>query len=178
MPGVDINGEFPNYQVIIRGYSTILGDNSAMLMLDGFEVDASVLSAVDFTRIAFIDKLTGAQASMFGGRGSAGVIAVYTKTGLEPTSTREYPGIMNYTHPGYYKARTFYKPDYASKKPEHIKPDYRTTLHWEPNIITDDSGKTSISFYTSDQKGKYSIIVEGITMDGIPVRAVHKIETE
>lgn len=63
--------------------------------------------------------------------------------------------------PGYYQARKFYAPQYDSP-PEHYKPDFRTTIYWEPYIITDSEGKASCSFFTSDEKTWVRMNVEGL----------------
>jgi hypothetical protein len=69
---------------------------------------------------------------------------------------------------GYTKARTFFKPRYEA--PED-KPDYRTTIHWEPGITTDAKGEATISFYNADPKTKVHLLVQGITDKGVPVVA-------
>ena len=46
------------------------------------------------------------------------------------------------------------------------KADYRNTLYWNPEIITDDNGESTISFYTSDEKGKFLITIEGVGENG------------
>jgi len=50
-----------------------------------------------------------------------------------------------------------------------VKSDYRTTLHWEPEIRLSNDSNTEISFFTSDLKEEYIIEIEGITDSGIPV---------
>jgi hypothetical protein len=45
-------------------------------------------------------------------------------------------------------------------------PDIRSTVHWEPNVITDAEGKATISFYSSDKPTTYSIVIEGSDMNG------------
>jgi hypothetical protein len=63
--------------------------------------------------------------------------------------------------------REFYAPRYET--PEQIasrRPDFRNVLYWLPNLTTDASGKTNINFYTSDKKGKYQVVVQGITAEG------------
>lgn len=47
----------------------------------------------------------------------------------------------------------------------HLK-DLRSTIHWEPNVVTDEKGKASLEFYTADGPGKYLITVEGIDLQG------------
>jgi hypothetical protein len=46
------------------------------------------------------------------------------------------------------------------------KPDLRTTIHWEPNITTDEEGKANFRFYTADAPSTYSVVIEGVTEDG------------
>jgi hypothetical protein len=61
----------------------------------------------------------------------------------------------------------FSSPDYASvSMKEDRVPDFRNTLYWNPDLHTDNTGKTSIEFYSSDESGEYIINVEGITPDG------------
>ncbi|OCX53494.1 hypothetical protein BEL04_04115 [Mucilaginibacter sp. PPCGB 2223] len=69
---------------------------------------------------------------------------------------------------GYYQARTFYKPLYDGKS--DLKTiDNRTTIHWEPNIITNGLGEATVSFYNADPKTKVRLVVEGVTDKGVPV---------
>jgi hypothetical protein len=75
-------------------------------------------------------------------------------------------GVLNPEVNGYYEAQTFYQPNYS--KPSG-NTDLRTTIHWQPNVITDANGEASVSFYNVDPKGKMRIIVEGLTDKGVPV---------
>jgi len=71
----------------------------------------------------------------------------------------------------------FYSPDY-SVNADTLKriADFRNTLYWNPDVQTDKKGKASLTFYTSDEPGHYSIIVEGITRDGIICRTVKPLD--
>jgi hypothetical protein len=62
-------------------------------------------------------------------------------------------------------SKQFYVPKYAVKSPFTLT-DLRSTIHWEPNIITDKEGKASVSFYSADRSGTYSFIMEGSDMTG------------
>jgi hypothetical protein len=64
----------------------------------------------------------------------------------------------------YVNTAAFYRPRYAVKKSPLI--DYRSTIHWEPDIVTDKNGKANVSFYAADKQGTYSIIMEGSDMKG------------
>jgi hypothetical protein len=46
------------------------------------------------------------------------------------------------------------------------KADFRNTLYWNPEIITGENGESTISFYTSDEKGKFLITIEGVGENG------------
>ncbi len=59
----------------------------------------------------------------------------------------------------------FYSPRYTVASPVTGK-DRRSTIFWEPNLITDASGKANLSFYTADLPGTYTVIVEGTDMNG------------
>jgi hypothetical protein len=66
----------------------------------------------------------------------------------------------------------FENPDYSTDtlKKNRI-PDFRNTLYWNPDLKTGDSGETAVEFYTSDEPGEYTIIVEGMTSDGKTCRS-------
>jgi len=58
-------------------------------------------------------------------------------------------------------------PDY-SKKSDYSIPDFRQTIYWNPDLtITNKTAE--FSFFTSDEKGKYLIEIEGISDLGEPV---------
>lgn len=59
----------------------------------------------------------------------------------------------------------FYSPRYAVA-PAVMEPDYRSTIHWEPNISTDQNGRARVSFYASDITGKYTVKIAGIDGTG------------
>jgi uncharacterized protein YfaS (alpha-2-macroglobulin family) len=49
-----------------------------------------------------------------------------------------------------------------------------SALYWNPDVTTDDAGNATISFYTPDNTGEYSIQIDGITYSGKPVTASGK----
>ncbi|WP_462258065.1 hypothetical protein [Mucilaginibacter sp.] len=55
---------------------------------------------------------------------------------------------------------TFTLPDYDKDFP--VEPQLMSTVYWNPNINTDQNGKASFSFFTSDIKGDYRIMVQGV----------------
>lgn len=44
--------------------------------------------------------------------------------------------------------------------------DTRSTIYWNPNIITYKNGKATISFYTGPKAGRYTLLLEGTDLNG------------
>lgn len=171
VPGVQVFGSGAYQYAVIRGSRSLTGNSSAQLFLDGLSIENDHASTLNIYDVAAIDVYKGTAAGIFGGRGANGVIVIHTRTrsGVGRYAEEVTTGIMRFKHPGYNKAREFYSPDYSEKRPDHIKPDFRTTLYWKPYITPDSTGNYAFSFYTSDKKTDYRIIVEGITSDGWPI---------
>jgi len=62
-------------------------------------------------------------------------------------------------------AKEFYSPKYTVSAKDQI-PDYRATVYWSPEIVTDRFGKAKVSFYTADIPGSYTLNVQGSDMAG------------
>ena len=43
------------------------------------------------------------------------------------------------------------------------KPDFRSTVYWNPAINVDSNGSSSFSFYTSDDRSPLMIVIQGIS---------------
>ena len=67
----------------------------------------------------------------------------------------------------YYGNRIFFQPDYETWDGGE-EPDFRNTLLWAPDIITDESGEATIEFNSSDVNTVFTIKIEGISYDGRP----------
>ncbi len=77
------------------------------------------------------------------------------------------PGTYLYKPLAFTLPKQFYAPKYTVKnKTVAMGTDLRSTLHWEPNIITDKDGKATVSFYSADKPSAYAVIMEGIDVDG------------
>ncbi|KXX70739.1 hypothetical protein AVL50_07955 [Flammeovirga sp. SJP92] len=142
------------------------GESDIPVILDGFQVDKSLLQTMSMTEVGFIDVLDMSEGSIYTSNSINGVIAIYTRQG--GGGSYVVAGLDNITSPGFYTSRTFYQPKYDIQKDEHAKPDHRITLLWEPNIIFDENGKATVSFYTDDKATDYQVEIEGITTSGKP----------
>jgi len=75
--------------------------------------------------------------------------------------------------------RKFKKVTYNSSgtKKQEREPDFRTLLYWNPELKL-SGGQKNISFYTSDRKGKYDVIIKGTNKQGEPIFIEETITVE
>ena len=74
-------------------------------------------------------------------------------------------GVRHTFYEGYSRSCEFYERDYSDcALPD--TPDYRRTLHWEPDIWTDNLGRASVTFYNNSQTKNLHIRAEGFTRNG------------
>jgi TonB-dependent SusC/RagA subfamily outer membrane receptor len=76
-PGVHIRGN----DIIIRSSQTIMGNDAALLVVDGLIVDQNIFGSLSTAEIANINILKDAAAASYGIRGANGVVIVETKRG-------------------------------------------------------------------------------------------------
>jgi len=73
--------------------------------------------------------------------------------------------VMDYE--GMQLKREFYSPLYETEASVSGRlPDFRNVLYWSPVVKIDSNGKKTISFYTSDQENKYTVVLQGISPEG------------
>lgn len=185
--GLDISGG----QVTIRGTSNFDNNSTPLFLIDGLPVTTGNFSGMPQEvgrnvemnsaelRNSSVDKIKSIplgdiekveilkspqNLAMFGTEGANGVIAIYTRKGKTNISAVA-KGVIEQKIAGYSSFRKFYSPKYLPENNNSEKPDFRTTLFWEPEIVL-QNGPAELSFFTSDQTGKYRIIVEGISESG------------
>ena len=92
-------------------------------------------------------------------------VEITTRSGNGP-GVKNTPGTYLYKPLPMSRAAQFYKPKYTVKGPEKDLPDLRSTIDWEPDIVTDANGEAKVWFYTGGNASTYSIIVEGVDLRG------------
>jgi len=60
----------------------------------------------------------------------------------------------------------FYAPRYPVKNEPGRLPDLRSTIYWQPNVVTNKEGKAETSFYSADKPSTYTVILQGSDMNG------------
>lgn len=155
-------------EVLLRAQSSLQNPTYASIEVDGVLVSAGTAASIDPSNIDLIDVKRGLSATaIYGEAGNGGVITIITKDPSANVRTIRTPGVLTIDHPGYHQARTFYVPDYENDNFARQKPDYRTTLYWNPEAKLTEK-PLPIQFYTGDKLSEFLIFIEGITEDGMP----------
>ena len=170
VPGIQVMGE----QVSIRG-----SQNNPMFLIDGIETenieDLTYLTTNDVVNISVFK---GTDAAIFGSRGGNGVITITLKKGVVQKSGTPI-SLAQIMPLGYQKATQFYEPKYEVDSVKmSTKPDLRTTIYWNPALVTDSTGIIHVKFFTADKANNYSVVLEGITDEGEICRYVGILKRE
>ena len=76
------NGVNPSTQIILRGYSSVSGDNSALIVIDGVIQASTALNDLNPNDVASSTVLKGASATaLYGSQGANGALIIETKKG-------------------------------------------------------------------------------------------------
>ena len=167
--------------VVIRGVSSITAHADPLYVIDGMIANTSQFRNLNSNDINSVSVLKDAAAtSIYGNRGSNGVIIINSKNGknsnikfdITPTTyfaVKSIPrdSLVNYNNEYDYNSyRKFSYPVYESTNTSY-RHDYRETLHWNPVVETDKKGKAQIEFYQSDANSAFRIMTEGISASGL-----------
>ncbi|HZZ75217.1 MAG TPA: hypothetical protein VFE04_04785 [Puia sp.] len=168
------DGEKYNFKVRNRLFNTYF-EEDPLILLDGIPIsDASKIIALDPLKIKRIELVL--YNYYIGSSVFAGIVNVKSYSG-EIGATQIDPNSLVIEYDGLQQQREFYSPQYGSGEAEesHI-PDFRNVLFWAPQITTGSAGKSQLSFYSSDLKGKFAVVIQGITADGLPGKTVTQFE--
>jgi hypothetical protein len=140
-------------------------ENDPMLMIDGVPFfDMNKLFTVDPLKIRKLEVVP--YVYYWGPSAEAGIFSFTSYKGdLAGTEIDPHAVVLDYE--GMQLQRQFYSPEYdkADAYNSHM-PDFRNVMYWAPFVSTNSQGKNALSFYTSDQTGKYIGVVQGLTADG------------
>lgn len=141
-------------------------ETNPLVLLDGIPVfDIDKLMAFDPLKIKKIELLS-----------SRYILGAYSATGIVSFTTYNNdlagyeldPRVHVQSYEGIQPTREFYSPKYD--QPAAIAsriPDFRNLLYWAPEVKTDMQGKAQLHFYSSDQVGKYKVVLQGLTSNGV-----------
>jgi TonB-dependent SusC/RagA subfamily outer membrane receptor len=154
------------------------GGGPMQIILDGMYVSSDYLDIINVQDVETIEVLkSGSNLSIYGSRGGSGILIITTKRGGGYNYNGYAAGIITYNPKGYSYSREFYSPKYDVENASKA-PDLRTTIYWNPQIITDAAGKGKFDYFNSDETGTYRVLVEGINATGQLARSVYTYEVK
>ncbi|MEP7251089.1 MAG: hypothetical protein ABI683_01880 [Ginsengibacter sp.] len=161
-----LQGQVAGLQISTAGNTPTLQwrGGSPALFLDEIPSDASMLASIPVSDVAYIKVM---RPPFMGASGGAnGAIAIYTRRGDDAKAVGG-KGLSSNTVTGYTGIREFYAPNYGTFNPDDDKRDLRTTLYWNPNVVTTpQQSKVVVTFYNNDITKAFRVIIEGMTKDG------------
>jgi hypothetical protein len=168
------DGDKFTFKVRNRLFGTYF-EEDPLILLDGIPVsDATKIIALDPLKIRRIEVVT--HNYFVGSSVYEGIINIKSYNGALG-ATQIDPNSLVVEFEGLQQKRSFYSPDYPSQelRDSHL-PDFRNVLFWAPQIITGKDGASRLSFYSSDLKGKFAIVIQGISNSGLPGKTVSYFE--
>ena len=161
-----LQGKVPGLQINTASHPPTLTwrGGTPQLYLDQTPIDPGFVATMSITDVAYVKIF---RPPFLGGiNGGNGGIAIYTKRGND-VKPEPGKGLPNNKVFGYTSVKEFYSPNYASFTQRNEQPDIRTTLYWNPSIITTpQKNKIVVSFYNNDVSQTFRVVIEGMTMDG------------
>lgn len=168
LPGVLAKGDS---FIILRNQfsSATLGDVPPLIVVDG--IYPSTVDGLMPTDVESVELLkTYALTTIYGMQASGGVVVITTKKGVD--TKYEAEGIVSLKPKGITVSKIFYAPQYNTPEQTNID-DTRSTIYWNPEVITNDSGSGRFEFYNANEPGDYRMIIEGIDVSGHLARKVY-----
>jgi hypothetical protein len=141
-------------------------EEEPLMLMDGVVFhDADKIMSYDPLKLKKIE-VVGRQY-FYGGMIANGIISYTTYKG-DLDGFQIDPSAVALDYEGLQLKREFYSPIYES--PNQLagrNPDFRNLLYWTPEIKTDEQGFSRTSFYSSDMKGRFLVVIEGLTQSGL-----------
>jgi hypothetical protein len=176
--GLTLSKPTPNFSGIrIHGLTTFSDSQEPLFLLDGIVSSYYEVNSIPKNWIDRIDVIKSEKAAAFGIRGAFGVISVITKTS-ENITYKSVTYTVSTEISGYNAPRIFYSPKHINNRQNGYLPDLRSTLYWLPDIKVFTNQDYLVKYFNADVSSTYSIIVEGITSDGIPVSGKTEYEVK
>jgi hypothetical protein len=152
------------------------------IFINGMPSDARDINNVDVTMLESVEIFTKDNLGTIDRTyGTKGVLVINTKkppvgkkiSKQELLDMLPKANIITYMPQGYAKEREFYSPKYLPNV-SYPNNDLRTTIYWNPKVITDEKGNFSFEFFNADGRGNYRVVVEGLDKSGNLGRTVFR----
>lgn len=141
-----------------------------LIIVDGSR-DAD-LSTIDPATVESVEVLHYTSAAIYGSAGYRGVTIVTTRR--NKSLNYEAPGIVSVQMKGFSVSREFYAPISAATVKTRFDVGSRTTVYWNPDVLTNAGGEANFQFKRTPSGGQYRVVLEGIANSGRLLRAVYR----
>ena len=166
VPGVKVRIKKDGFHLtVLDNTNRTIFTEAPLVLLDGVPVfDSNKIMALDPLKV---QKLTVLASRYFQGRTIYdGIVSFSTYQG-KMDGFRLDPRMLVQEYEGLQLQREFYAPRYDSPESRQGRlPDLRSLLYWNP-IVTTSSLPGTLSFFTSDQPGRYLLVVQGLAQNGL-----------
>jgi hypothetical protein len=165
----------------LRNYNS--NKKNIQVYVNGSAVDLSYLMGIDGKGVETIEVF---KSEGFSGidkmYGTSGVVSItlkkVEKSNITFAQLKELvppPSIATIMPLGYGIVREFYSPKYDVLKAGNLGGDLRSTIYWNPKIVTDKlTGAASVEYFNADGRGTYRATIEGFDADGNLGRYVYR----
>ncbi|MGI4763256.1 MAG: hypothetical protein ACRYF0_21260 [Janthinobacterium lividum] len=143
----------------------VLFQEDPLTLLDGVPLfDFKQLAAFDPLQIKHLAVLTNRY--YYGSQSYSGIVSYSTyKNNLG--GFRLPPRALLETYDGLQGQREFFAPRYDTPQQQQSPlADLRNLLYWNPDVKLQQGHDQQLEFYTSDQPGRYLVVVQGLATDG------------
>jgi hypothetical protein len=155
------------------------GELAAVLIIDDMIIHDYNIDEIDPYSVERIAVLKGGQTTLLGGDGAGGAIVITTRKGMSAFKDLPKYNIRTTMPLGYQEPAEFYSPRYETEESRETgPPDLRTTIYWNPDVKVSAKGEASFDFYTADSPVDYSVVIEGITDDGLIIRSMGTLKPQ
>ena len=173
-----LQGKVPGLSIVTNGAQTSMNWRGAVpdLFLNEIPSNIESIRTVSVRDVALIKVFRPPFFGAMGG-GSGGAIVIYIRKGGDFNNTpNPGKGMPNTILTGYNRFKEFYNPQYDNPS-EFVETDVRTTLYWNPYIITNKKNpRYRIQFFNNDFSSKYKVVLEGVNAEGKLTRIVSIFE--
>ena len=160
---------------VVNDYFKSFFDDDPLVLLDGVPVfDVNKIMAMDPLRIKKLEIM--ARKYYLGALATNGIVSYKTYEGdLAGYQLDANAVVVEYD--GLQREREFYSPVYETDAQISSRiPDTRNALYWAPRIRTAGNGRQQLSFYTGDLKGRFAVVLQGISKDGLAGSKIYMFE--
>jgi hypothetical protein len=131
-----------------------------LILLDGVPINNQKIMTYDPLKVKKLEVVTNRYIN--GEFTYEGIVSFTTNHG-DLEELKLDPKAMVIDYDGLQLKREFYSPAYDNDQQLASRiPDFRNLLYWSPDVQTDKTGHANINFYTSDLKGKYVAVLQGM----------------